>query len=63
MDTVAISSFNPFLLCVQNYIDCFYSDSRACKENRGSYRADEPKGSKGLKETSIRYLYIYKCTC
>lgn len=58
MDTVAISNFNSFLLCVQNYIDCSYSNSGARKDNRGSYRADGPKGIKGLKEISSIQLLI-----
>lgn len=58
MDTVAISNFNSFLLCVQNNIDCSYSNSRACKEHKGSYRADGPKDVKGLKETSSIQLLI-----
>ena len=43
---MTISNFNPFLLCVQHFIDCSYSNSSACKEDKGSYRADGPKDIK-----------------
>lgn len=36
MDTVAISNFNSFLLCVQNYMDFSYSNLGACKVDKVS---------------------------
>ena len=58
MDTVAISNFNSFLLCVQNYMDFSYSNLGACKVDKGFYRADGPKDIKGLKETSSIQLLM-----
>lgn len=49
---MVISKFNPFFLCVQNYMGFSYSSSRACNSN--SYKVDGPKDNKDLKS----YIFV-----